>query len=115
AQRIPPSLKYKNGQTKYILKKVAERYLPVEIIYRPKTGFGAPVRKWITSDLQPMIDERLSPERLRKIGIFDEKKVWDLIEANKTGEIDASYSIWSLLAIDSWMTQFRDNNRTASL
>ena len=109
---IPASLKMKGKQTKYILKKVAERYLPTDVIYRPKTGFGAPVRKWITTDLQQMIDERLSCERLDKRGIFDSKKVWELINANKAGKIDASYSIWSLLAIESWLTQFVDTDHT---
>ena len=97
---IPPALKMKNGEAKYILKKVAERYLPKEIIYRPKTGFGAPVRKWITSDMDEMIKERLS------INNINHDKVWELIEANKKGEVDASYSIWAILAIDSWITQF---------
>jgi asparagine synthase (glutamine-hydrolysing) len=103
---IPPELKMKNGEAKYILKKVAERYLPNVIIYRPKTGFGAPVRKWITSDLDTMISERLSYEHIQRRGIFDYDKVCELIESNKKGEIDASYSIWALLAIDSWITQF---------
>jgi asparagine synthase (glutamine-hydrolysing) len=91
---------------------VAERYLPKDIIYRPKTGFGAPVRQWITNDLHPLIEERLSYNRLLKRGIFDPNKVWDLIEANKKGEIDASYSIWSLLAIESWLLQFADYDNT---
>jgi asparagine synthase (glutamine-hydrolysing) len=106
AQRIPPNLKYKNGETKYILKKVAERYLPKEIIYRPKTGFGAPIRKWITEDMSEMISNRLSKENIQNQGIFDHQKVWSLIEKNKTGEIDASYTIWAILAVSSWMSQF---------
>ena len=72
AQKIPPSLKMKGNETKYILKKVAERYLPKEIIYRPKTGFGAPVRKWIKEDMSDMIRERLSEERISEQGIFDQ-------------------------------------------
>lgn len=103
---IPPSLKMKGRETKYILKKVAERYLPKDVIYRPKTGFGAPVRKWITRDMQPLIADRLSPERINEVGIFDSQKIQQLITDNQTGKIDASYSIWSLLAIDSWMRQF---------
>jgi asparagine synthase (glutamine-hydrolysing) len=103
---IPPELKMKGNETKYLLKKVAERYLPMDIIYRPKTGFGAPVRKWITEDLDEMIHYRLSPERLKKRGIFNPQKIWELINDNKDGKIDASYSIWALLAIDSWMDQF---------
>jgi asparagine synthase (glutamine-hydrolysing) len=105
-QRIPPSLKYKNGETKYILKKVAERYLPSEIIYRPKSGFGGPVRKWIKEDMTNMIKDRLSKENLERQGVFDYEKVWELINKNKSGEIDASYTIWAILAISSWLTQF---------
>lgn len=108
SQSIPTSLKMKGKETKYILKKVAERYLPHEVIYRPKTGFGAPLRKWITSDLQPMIDERLSIDRIKARGIFNPIAVWDLINQNKSGKIDASYSIWALLAIESWCMQFVD-------
>lgn len=108
SQSIPTSMKMRGKETKYILKKVAERYLPHDVIYRPKTGFGAPVRKWITSDLQPMIDERLSIDRIKARGIFNSEAVWDLIYQNKSGKIDASYSIWALLAIESWCMQFVD-------
>jgi asparagine synthase (glutamine-hydrolysing) len=108
SKSIPTHLKMRGKETKYILKKVAEKYLPTDIIYRPKTGFGAPVRQWITNDLNQMIEERLSLDRLEKRGIFDPIKVWELIEANKKGEIDASYSIWSILAIESWLLQFAD-------
>jgi asparagine synthase (glutamine-hydrolysing) len=101
-------LKMKGNTTKYLLKKLAERYLPHEVIYRPKTGFGAPVRTWIREDLSPMIQERLSPQHLKEQGIFDPQAVQQLIQQNHDGKIDASYSIWSLLAIESWMKQFRD-------
>ncbi len=107
-RKIPPALKMHNNEVKYILKKVAERYLPHDVIYRSKTGFGAPVRQWITKDLSQLIEQRLSKEQLKKRDIFDADKVWKLIEANKLGNIDASYSIWALLAIESWLIQFVD-------
>lgn len=106
AKKIPSKYKMRNGETKYILKKVAERYLPKEIIYRPKTGFGAPVRKWITSDLEKVISENLSQSNIEKQGIFDFNKVSELIELNKQEKVDASYSIWAILAIESWYRQF---------
>jgi asparagine synthase (glutamine-hydrolysing) len=105
---IPPHLKMKGGITKYILKKVAEKYLPREVIYRDKTGFGAPVRNWIVDDLKDMISYRLSPENLRRRGLFDPDEVADLIKQNKERKIDASYSVWALLAIESWLEQFLD-------
>lgn len=108
---IDPSMKLSEGKTKFILRKVAEKYLPNAIIYRPKAGFGAPVRQWITYDLDAMIADRLAPEKIKQRGIFDEKAVWALINANKAGKIDASYTIWSLLAIESWMRQFVDGEK----
>jgi asparagine synthase (glutamine-hydrolysing) len=112
--KISPSLKLKNGVTKYVLKKVAERYLPPDIIYRPKTGFGAPVRQWILNDMEEMIKYRLSKEKLKERGIFNPEKVWELINDNKTGKIDASYTVWSLMAIESWMEQFVDSTSVKS-
>ena len=108
ACRMPSSLKMRGMTTKYLLRKVAERYLPREIIYRPKTGFGAPVREWIRGPMHSLVQERLSPARLRERGIFDPEAVWSLIERNRRGEIDTSYIVWSLLAIESWMQQFYD-------
>lgn len=105
---IPPHLKMKGVTTKYLLKKMMERYLPKDIIYRSKTGFGAPVRQWILNDLQSTIDNYLSKESIEKRGMFEYDAVQKLISENKNGEIDASYSIWSLLAIESWHRQFVD-------
>ena len=106
---IPPHFKIKGNETKYLLKKVAEKYLPKEIIYRTKTGFGAPVRNWILNDMDDLINDYLSKEIIIKRGIFNFDKVANLIEDNKKGVIDASYSIWSLLVIESWMRQFHEN------
>jgi asparagine synthase (glutamine-hydrolysing) len=108
--KIPQNLKMKGLETKYILKKVAERYLPQDVIYRSKTGFGAPVRDWITSDLSEMISRYLSKDQVEKRGIFDYEAIRKLIKENQSGKIDASYSIWCLLAIESWMRQFVDKN-----
>ena len=104
--KIPPRLKMKGVTTKYLLKKMMERYLPNDIIYRSKAGFGAPVRQWILHDLEPTIDNYLSQKSVKKRGIFDYTQVQQLIAENRKGEIDASYSIWSLLAIESWCRQF---------
>lgn len=104
--KIPTNLKLKGITTKYILKKVMEKYLPNEVIYRSKSGFGAPVRKWIINDLDHVINKFLSKDKLEDRGIFDYKKVHELINDNKACKIDASYTIWALLAIESWMQQF---------
>jgi asparagine synthase (glutamine-hydrolysing) len=107
ASTIPETLKIKRGETKYILKKVAERYLPKDVIYRPKTGFGAPVRSWIINDLDESVNKICQFEKNDAFSaIFDNEKVSELVQRNKAYEVDASYSIWSLLAIKSWIKQF---------
>jgi asparagine synthase (glutamine-hydrolysing) len=87
-----------------------ERYLPHEVIYRPKAGFGAPVREWVTEGLSPMIESYLSEKNVNDRGIFDFESVHKLIKENKEGKIDASYSIWCILAIESWFRQFSDTS-----
>ena len=106
ALKVPPKYKMKGKATKYLLKKVAERYLPHDVIYRPKTGFGAPVRDWIINDMHHMIVKKLLSKDDNNIDLFNFDKINKLIDLNKQGKIDASYSIWSLLAIDSWVKQF---------
>jgi len=105
---IPVELKMKGMTTKYILKKVMEKYLPNDVIYRPKSGFGAPVRKWITELMDEKINAVLSKDSINRRGIFNAEKVHKLIADNKAGNVDASYAIWCLLAIESWMQQFID-------
>jgi len=85
-----------------------EKYLPHDVIYRPKSGFGAPVREWITKDMDTTIQNYLSKENVEKRGIFNYEEIQKLIEANKHGKVDASYTIWALLSIESWMRQFKD-------
>jgi asparagine synthase (glutamine-hydrolysing) len=100
-----------NGSvTKYLLRKVAERYLPYDVIYRPKTGFGAPLRSWISNNLKSRINVFLDQGILFQEGILDIKAVKDLINRDQKGEIDAAYTIWGLLAIESWYQQFIKKN-----
>jgi asparagine synthase (glutamine-hydrolysing) len=106
--KIPPHLKMKGKATKYLLKKLMERYLPNDIIYRPKSGFGAPVRQWITNDLGKTVGEYLNSKMINKRAIFDFQAVEQLRKDNLDGKIDASYTIWSLLAMEAWFRKFLD-------
>lgn len=106
---LPVNMKLRGNTTKYLLRKVAEHYLPLEIIYRPKTGFGAPVRDWIINDLNDKINnELLNNNNALFAEIFNLDAVSSLVERNKLGQIDASYSIFALLAINSWFNQFTE-------
>jgi len=103
---IPPALKMKGLTTKYLLRKVGERHLPKGIVYCPKTGFGAPVRDWIIDPLDARIRAAFTPEMCKRRNLFDSQNVLALVEKNKNDVLDASYSLWGLLAIASWWEQF---------
>jgi asparagine synthase (glutamine-hydrolysing) len=83
-----------------------EPLLPHDVIYRPKTGFGVPLRRWIHHELRPLVDELLSPETIRRRGIFDATAVSNLLRADREGRIDASYSIFAILCMEIWCRQF---------
>ena len=109
ATGLPDKLKQNGNIGKYILKKTMEKHLPHDIIYRPKTGFGAPLRRWLKVELKGFVDEILSEECIKKRGIFSYEAVKKLVDLNQLGKIDASYTIFSLICLEIWMRQFLDH------
>ncbi len=108
AARCPSRFKLRDGETKAVFKKAMEPYLPHSVIYRPKSGFGAPMRRWIKQGLRPLVDEVLSPKSLRARGLFDPKAVERLVRRDRARFIDASYLVFSLVCIELWCRQFVD-------
>jgi asparagine synthase (glutamine-hydrolysing) len=106
ACHLPIEMKLKGKTTKYLLKKLMERYLPNEVIYRPKAGFAAPVREWITGSLKEEIMQRLDKDHLESTGLFNMDNISQLIKDNLEGKTDSSYTILSILSISSWLKQF---------
>ena len=108
AASIPDSMKQKGDEGKWIFKKAMEPYLPKEIIYRSKTGFGAPLRDWLKVELSDYVEDILSYTSLTARGLFDPEKVRKLVLNNNEGKIDASYTIFSLMCIEIWCRQHLD-------
>ena len=110
AMKVNGSLKYKDRQSKYILKKVAEKYLPKEIIYRPKASFGAPIRSWISGELKEEVDNMLSKEIVEKRGFFNYSYIKKLIDEDRKGLEDNAYRIYQLLTLELWCRQYLDDD-----
>lgn len=106
AASVPASLKLRRGVTKWILRKALENDLPSEILHRPKTGFGVPLRRWLHGPLRPRVDELINPENVRRRGIFSPEAVSELLEADRAGTIDAAYTILGLICIELWCRTF---------
>jgi asparagine synthase (glutamine-hydrolysing) len=101
-----PSLRIRGLQQKILLKKVAERHLPKEIVYRSKSPFAAPLRSWIRGPLSEMVQDYLSPSSLKARGLYNADYVWKKIEADKQGHEDNAHLIWTLLSNEIWFRTF---------
>ena len=108
AAGIDVKLKQKGKVGKWILKKSAEALLPKNIIYRSKSGFGAPLRDWLKGDLSDFVDEYLSVEKVNERGIFNSNKIQNLLNEDRRGNEDYSYSIFALLCFEIWCQKFLD-------
>jgi len=108
AARIPSRMKQQGRVGKAIFKKAMEASLPREVIYRPKTGFGAPIRRWLKVELRGLVDEMLSPDALRRRGLFDPRGVGNLIALDRAGRVDGAYTIFALLCVEMWCRLFVD-------
>lgn len=106
ASKIPSKYKQKGKESKWILKKIMENHLPKDIIYRSKSGFGVPLRKWLKEDLDDWLREVLSKKNINDRGLFRATEVHELIDKNKRGEIDATYTLFSLACIEIWCRKF---------
>ena len=115
AAKLPVAFKQCGSDSKWVLKKAMEPYLPRKIIYRPKTGFGAPIRQWIRSELKDFVLDILSEDSLRRRGLFEPSAVHRLIRANYEGKLDASHTILSLVCVELWCRNFIDNRGSIAL
>jgi asparagine synthase (glutamine-hydrolysing) len=107
---LPPDMKIRGRTQKYVLKRLAERYLPRDVVYRKKTGFAGPVRGWVQNELRPMIGDVLSRDRLRRRGILDADEVWRVIEAGWSGREDNALRIWAYLTFELWAETYVDGD-----
>lgn len=108
ASKVPSALKQEGRIGKSILKKAAGKFLPQDVIYRPKSGFGAPLRTWLKNDLSEFVDTLLSADTINKRGIFNAEKVQQLLDDDRAGRADYSYPIFALLCFEIWCQQFLD-------
>jgi asparagine synthase (glutamine-hydrolysing) len=103
AWRLPLHLKVRQGEGKWLLKKVLRRHIPGRLIDRKKMGFGVPVGEWIRGPLRDWAEDLLSAQRLRQQGFFDEPTVRARWAHYLKGGRMSSDGIWQLLMFQSWM------------
>jgi asparagine synthase (glutamine-hydrolysing) len=115
AASIPPKLKLNGRKLKYILRRVASRYLPDELIHRKKQGFGFPLGIWMRTDLKEFLVKLFADSRFVQIGVFNQQYLTQLLNEHLSGQADHSYRLWILLNLEIWYRLYFENETVDSM
>lgn len=108
AASLPENLKMKRMETKSLLKKVAARLVPREVIYRKKMGFGVPIGHWFRTSMKDFVREILLSEKSLSRGIIRPEMMKKYVEEHINSERDYTHQIWTLLMLELWFQRFID-------
>ncbi len=104
--QLPSAYKYDQGQKKYILKQIMHKYIPREMMDRPKRGFAVPVVSWLSNELKPLIYEYLNPIILKEHGLFNDTEITKLCKDFFNGHKENHVKIWYLLMFQMWYVKW---------
>lgn len=107
ALRVPISMKVRNGVGKWLLRQLLYRYVPRELVDRPKMGFSVPVDRWLRGPLREWGTELLSRTALADHGLLDADVIGKTWNAHISGAVDRGGPLWTVLMFQAWWEQAR--------
>ncbi len=107
ASRIPPTLKLREGRTKWIFAHALQDVLPPEVVDRPKRGFEMPVASWMQMELREIVEDTLSEASVLRRGLFRPEQVRAIYQAFLNGN-GPYLRVWALVVLELWMRAFID-------
>jgi len=108
ATTVPMSFKLHGNTLKWILKKTAEKWLPKSVIYRPKAGFGVPLRHWMEGELKQQMQQLFQSTTFKERQIFNTPALMQLMQQHERGRVDAAYPLLAVMSIEMWCRIFID-------
>src|SRR5260221_4532252 len=109
AATLPESMKMRGLETKSLLKKVAARLVPKDVIYRRKMGFGVPVGRWFRGEMKDFVRGVLLSEKSLKRDIVKAEILEKYVNEHTSGERDHASQLWTLLMLELWFQRFIDS------
>ena len=101
AFRLPRRFRVRNGETKWLLRRVLDRYVPRQLVERPKMGFGVPLADWLRGPLRDWTEDLLDPARLGG-GFIEVNAVRKLWNEHLSGRRNWAYILWNVLMFEAW-------------
>jgi asparagine synthase (glutamine-hydrolysing) len=105
--RLPRGLMMRNGSTKWILRQILDRYVPRELIERPKSGFAIPLGEWLRGPLRDWAETLLSERRLSESGLLEPAIVRQHWQEHVAGQHNWQYLLWNVLMFEAWRARWR--------
>jgi len=106
--RLPLHMRFNHGHGKYLLRKVAERYLPAEILEPRKQGFTIPIGEWLRGDLGKWAESLFMSDIFVGRGIFKSEEVLELLRMHQSGTYELGHRLWSLIVLEIWFQVWMD-------
>ena len=103
AWSLPLEMKVREGQGKWILRQVLYKYVPKELIERPKMGFGMPIGDWLRGPLREWAESHLDDSRLRSEGFFNPAPIRKKWNEHLSGKRNWQYLLWNVLMFQAWL------------
>jgi asparagine synthase (glutamine-hydrolysing) len=103
--RLPVHFKIRQGVTKWALRQMLYRYVPPDLVERPKMGFVMPIDLWLRGPLREWADDLLAPETLGRHGLLAVKPIREKWAEHASGERNWQYLLWPVLMFQAWITQ----------
>ena len=103
AYKLPLSMKIKDGQSKWILRQLLDKYVPRDLIERPKMGFGIPIDEWLRGPLKDWAESLLDESRLKNEGYFNPKLIRIKWNEHQTRKRNWQHHLWDILMFQAWL------------
>jgi asparagine synthase (glutamine-hydrolysing) len=107
ALSLPLRMKIRDGEGKWVLKRLLDRHVPRALVERPKMGFGVPIDTWLRGPLRAWGEALLDPARLRREGFLDVGKVRRCWENHQAGRARNGFYLWDVLMFQAWLERER--------